>query len=203
MVKINAVFFDLGGVLLRTEDHTPRQQLAAHLGMTYGQLAELIFNSETARLATLGKISAEAHWEQVRQTLVLAPDEFLAARQAFWDGDRLDLHLIQTIRTLRASRKTAMLSNAWDDLRSYIENKWKFADAFDEMIISAEVGLAKPDPRIYQYAADRLGFQTQECVLLDDFIENVEGSRSVGMQAIHFQDRSSALDELEGLLNSH
>jgi putative hydrolase of the HAD superfamily len=202
MVKINAVFFDLGGVLLRTEDHTPRQQLAARLGITYGQLAELIFNSETARLATLGKINAEAHWEQIRLSLGLAPAEFLAARQAFWDGDRLDMRLIQTIRTLRTSRKTALLSNAWDDLRSYIENEWKFADAFDEMIISAEVGLAKPDPRIYQYAADRLSFQPRECVLLDDFIENVEGARSIGMPAIHFKDRFSALEELEGLLES-
>jgi len=203
MVKIRAVFFDLGGVLLRTEDRAPREQLAARLGMTYGQLSELIFNSETARLATLGKINAEAHWEQVRQTLGLEPAVFLEARQAFWDGDRLDLHLIQYIRTLRASRKTAMLSNAWDDLRSYIENEWKFADAFDEMIISAEVGLAKPDPRIYQYAADQLGCQPQACVFVDDFIENVDGALSIGMQAIHFKNSSTALEELEGLLNGN
>ena len=201
-MKINAVFFDLGGVLLRTEDRAPRQQLASRLGMSYAQLAELIFNSESACLATLGEISAEAHWEQVRLSLGLAPPEFLAARRAFWDGDCLDMHLIQYIRTLRKSRKTALLSNAWDDLRSYIEDEWKFADAFDEMIISAEVRLAKPDGRIFQYAAARLGFEPGECVFMDDFIENVEGSRSVGMHAIHFTDSSSALEELEGLLNS-
>ncbi|OGO28291.1 MAG: hypothetical protein A2W33_03190 [Chloroflexi bacterium RBG_16_52_11] len=201
MVKVNALFFDLGGVLLRTEDRTPRQQLASRLGMTYGQLSELVFNSETARLATIGKIGAEEHWEQVRQTLGLAPDEFLAVRKDFWEGDRLDTHLIQYLRRIRSTRKTALLSNAWNDLRDYIETQWKFADAFDEMIISAEIGLAKPDPRIYQYAAARFGIQPDECVLVDDFIENVDGSRSIGMQAIHFKSSSAALEELEALLN--
>jgi len=202
MVMISAVLFDLGGVLLRTEDRSPREQLAIRLGMNSWQLAELIFNSETAHLATIGKISAEAHWEQVRQTLGLARAEFREARHAFWDGDQLDIHLIEYIRTLRNSRKTALLSNAWDDLRYYIEKEWKFSDAFDEMIISAEVGLAKPDPRIYQYAAVRLGFPPQECVFVDDFIENVEGARSIGMHAIHFKSSSPAREELEGLLDS-
>ena len=187
--------------MLRTEDRTPRQQLASRLGMTYGHLSELVFNSETARLATIGKIGAEEHWEQVRQTLGLAPDEFLAVRKDFWEGDRLDTHLIQYLRRIRSTRKTALLSNAWNDLRAYIETQWKFADAFDEMIISAEIGLAKPDPRIYQYAAARFGIQPDECVLVDDFIENVDGSRSIGMQAIHFKSSSAALEELEALLN--
>ena len=202
MVKVNALFIDLGGVLLRTEDRTPREQLAARLGMTYRKLSELVFTSETAQLATIGKIGAEEHWEQVRQTLGLAPAEFLAARKAFWDGDRLDMDLIQYLRTMRSTRKTALLSNAWDDLRGYIETQWNFADAFDEMIISAEVGLAKPDPRIYQYAAARFGFKPDECVFVDDVIENVEGSRGIGMQAIHFKSSSAVMEELEVLLNN-
>jgi HAD superfamily hydrolase (TIGR01509 family) len=57
----------------------------------------------------------------------------------------------------------------------------------DDILISAEVGLAKPDPRIYRLAAERLGVRPDEAVFVDDFAANVEGARAVGMRAIHFR----------------
>ncbi len=90
LLTIRAVIFDFGGVLLRTEDPYPRQQLAARLGLPKEKLYYQIFDSESARLATIGKVSAEAHWEAVRQALGIGETEFQEARAAFWAGDRLD-----------------------------------------------------------------------------------------------------------------
>jgi epoxide hydrolase-like predicted phosphatase len=200
-LTIRAVIFDFGGVLLRTEDPYPRQQLAARLGLPKEKLYYQIFESESARLATIGKVSAEAHWEAVRQALGIGETEFQAARAAFWAGDRLDEGLIETLRSLRSRFKTALLSNAWDDLRPVILRNWDISDAFDEMIISAEVGIAKPAPRIFQITVDRLGVLPGEAIFVDDFIENIEGARTFGLRTIHYQGNQSLYREMEMMLD--
>jgi len=197
---IRAVIWDFGGVLVRTEDRTPREQLATRLGLTSSELYNLIFETETARLATIGKVTTQDHWENVRATLGLTRDEFPVVPDYFWGGDRLDTELIEFIRGLRSHYKTGLLSNAWDDLRRMLEEKWRIADAFDAIIISAEVGVAKPDLQIYQIALERLGVAPQEAVFIDDFRHNVEAARAVNMHGIQFQSPGQARAELEQML---
>jgi glucose-1-phosphatase len=198
---IQAVIWDLGGVLLRTEDYAPRRALAQRYGMTLGEIEELVFSGESGDRAQLGEIKVEQHWENQRAKLGLRPAELQAFRDQFWGGDRLDTDLVAYIRGLRQSYKTGLLSNAFSDLRRVVTETWKFADAFDEMIISAEVGLVKPDPRIYQLALDRLGVAPEAAVFIDDFSHNVDGARAVNLKAIHFKDPQQARGELENLLN--
>jgi epoxide hydrolase-like predicted phosphatase len=201
-MSIRAVIFDLGGVLLRTEDQTPRRELAERLGITRQEMYSLIFDSPSARQASLGTITAEEHMERLRLTLGVPPEDFSTVPGAFWSGDRLDLGLVNYIRTLRLRYKTALLSNAWSDLRGMLTERWEIADAFDEMVISAEVGIVKPDPRIYHLALERLQVAPQEAVFVDDFIENIEGGKAVGLHTIHFRTPHQAIEDLSSLLNS-
>jgi epoxide hydrolase-like predicted phosphatase len=200
-LTIRAVIFDFGGVLLRTEDKLPRQQLATILGLPKEKLYYQIFDSESAHQAMVGKISAEAHMEAVRQALGIGEDVFREAREEFWAGDRLDVELIDYLRRLKPRYKTALLSNAWDDLRGYIQRNWDICDAFDEMIISAEVGIAKPDPRIYAVALERLGVLAGEAVFVDDFIENIESAKAFGLNTVHFQGSQRMYADLEMILD--
>ena len=199
-MTIQAVIFDLGGVLLRTEDPTPRRELAARLGLSREQIYYHIFDSPSARQATLGQISVDEHWESIRRGLGISVEDFPAVRQAFWAGDRLDTDLVESIRALRPRYKTALLSNAWGDMRSYLTGRWNVADAFDDVVISAEVGIAKPDPRIYRLALERLGVTAGEAVFVDDFLENIEAARALGLHTVHFRTPDQARDELDILL---
>jgi epoxide hydrolase-like predicted phosphatase len=199
---IRAVIFDLGGVLVRTEDPTPRQQLAERLGMSRDELNNLIFDSETAVQATLGEISAQAHWDAVQEGLGIPHEKFVSIPVDFWGGDTLDTELVAYIRSLRSRYKTALLSNAWDDLRTVLRNEWQMEDAFDVIIISAEVRCAKPEERIYRLALERLGVEPAEAVFIDDYPPNVGGARAIGMQAIRFQNPEQAKADLERLLES-
>jgi epoxide hydrolase-like predicted phosphatase len=198
---IQAVIWDLGGVLLRTEDYAPRRALAQRFGMTVAEIEEIVFSGESGDRAQRGEINVEQHWENQRRALGLSPAEMQAFRDEFWAGDRLDTDLVAYIRRLRRDFKTGLLSNAFSDLRRVVTETWKFADAFDEMVISAEVGLVKPDPRIYRLALERLGIAPAEAVFIDDFSRNVLGARAEGLNAIHFQDPQQTRRELEGLLD--
>jgi epoxide hydrolase-like predicted phosphatase len=198
---VDAVIFDLGGVLVRTEDRKPRTQLAARLDMTYDQLSALVFDSQSAIQAMKGEISADAHWQVIKNKLGLSDQDLKLVQTDFWAGDVLDENLVNFLRQLRPRYKTALLSNAWDDLRQMIEEVWQITDAFDRMVISSEVGLVKPDQAIYQRMIAELGVAPSKAVFVDDFQHNVEGARSAGLMAIHFQSPEKALGDLQVLLD--
>ena len=196
---IRAIFFDFGGVILRTEYQSPRQHLAERLNMEYDDLVRLVFDSETSRKACLGAATVDAHWTAVMKKLNRPVSESHAFRDEFFGGDVLDRELIQLMRELRTKYKIGLISNAWNDLRDYITRQ-KFVDVFDAMTISAEVGVVKPEAKIFQIALDQLQVRAKEAMLVDDFIENIEGCQKIGMQGLHFKDPEKAFRKLKALL---
>ena len=149
-MNYQAVIWDLGGVLVRTDDPLPRQALAQRLGHTRASLDQLVFGGESSRRAQLGELTEQQHWENVRQMLGLQIEALSEFQREFWGGDRLDHELVDFIRSLRRDYRTGLLSNNFSSLRSNLSTHWQIADAFDVIVISSEVHLLKPDARIYQ-----------------------------------------------------
>jgi epoxide hydrolase-like predicted phosphatase len=198
-MTIRAVFFDLGGVIVRTENPVPRTTLAKSLGLSYADIDKLVFENESSKQASLGLITEARHWQNVARLLNQPDSEIDRLRSEFFAGDRVDLELVGLMLSLRLFIKIGLISNAWSELRAWIEAQ-NFADAFDDMVISAEVGFAKPDPRIYQAALQNLQVLPEESVFLDDMPRNVEAARKIGMHAIHFVQPDQAIAELKTLL---
>ncbi len=198
---IRAVIWDFGGVLLRTEDYTPRDKLAESIGKKREELEYLLYAGESSRRAQSGQITWQAHLDYVAGSLGLHPHEMEDFLERFWKGDRLDEDLLNSIRSLKKHYKMGLLSNAFENLRELIGEYWKFDDVFDKVIVSAEVGMMKPEARIYQLMLRELEVAAAEAVFVDDFLENVESAREVGLYAIHFKSPQQALGELEEILN--
>ena len=196
---IDTVLFDLGGVLLRTEHQAPREHLAERLNVRYEDLVSLVFESATARQASLGKITTEQHWQAVAARMGRPASEIASLRDEFFGGDVLDLELLSFIRALRPSRRTGLISNGWPDLREYVARN-RFDDAFDVLVISAEVGLLKPDPRIYELALGQLGTTAAQAALVDDTRANVEAATALGMHGILFKESEQVRRDLTGIL---
>ena len=76
--------------------------------------------------------------------------------------------------------------------RNLFTDTYAIAAHFDNVTISAEEGIMKPDRRIFQIALARSGIKPEEGLFVDDFIENVTGARQAGMAAIHFTDPDTA-----------
>ena len=198
-MSIRAVFFDLGGVILRTEFQAPRQQLADWLGLEYDDLYEIVFYGDTGLKASMGEISSDDHWASVIKRLRRPASELGTIREQFFAGDIVDRTLVEYIRSLRGKYKTGLISNAWSDLRDFVVRE-KFDDAFDGMIISAEVGAMKPEAKIFQIALEQFGVKPKEAIFIDDVLENVEGCEKAAMKGIHFKDAESTLQQLKALL---
>ena len=201
-MTIEAIIWDIGGVLGRTIDRQPRFLLAARLGLAYEQLERMIWGGERGHMAQRGEISAVDQWRWAAVQLGLPESDAGALRQEYFSGDVIDDELVEYIRQLHHHYKTGIISNAMDDTRSLALTEWGFDGVFDSMVFSASAGVMKPDPHIYQLALQDLGVEPEAAVFIDDFIENVRGAEAVGMHGIHFRSPDQVKAELEALLNS-
>ncbi|MFD1151590.1 HAD-IA family hydrolase [Saccharothrix hoggarensis] len=91
---------------------------------------------------------------------------------------------------------TAVLSNA----DGYWSPPADWAALFDVVITSGDVGIAKPDRRIYLLTAERLGLAPRDCVFVDDLAVNVRGAAAAGMVGVHHRSVDATVEELETLL---
>ncbi len=200
--EIKAVIFDVGGVLVRTHDHSGRRKWEQELGLPQGGADELVFNSRMGTLAQQGAITDEELWAWIGSDLQLGND-LEAFRTDFWAGDELDQSLVELIRDLRPKYQTAIISNATDALNYNLTEVYPIADEFDLIVGSAYERVMKPVPLIYERTLERLQRQPEECVFIDDAPANISGAEHVGLKAIQFTpvlDLQAALGKL-GITN--
>jgi epoxide hydrolase-like predicted phosphatase len=93
--------------------------------------------------------------------------------------------------------KTGLISNSWSTSHY---DRGLLEELFDVVVISAEVGLHKPQPEIYRLAAERLAEPPEQCVFVDDLRENCAGAEAVGMTAVLHRDPAKTIERLEELL---
>lgn len=98
--------------------------------------------------------------------------------------------------------KLGLLSNAADNWLDNLFAPWQVA-LFDEVVLSCEVGMVKPDPRIYDVMAMKLGMLPEECLFIDDIERFVTAAIDVGMQARVFTDTNTFIKEFEEKTYEH
>jgi putative hydrolase of the HAD superfamily len=184
---VRGLFFDVGGVLMRTEDLSPRRKWEERFGLAEWGLADAVFNSPPSRRASIGLGGSPEIWRHIAERFGLDEAEAADLQRDFWAGDRLDESLLAYIASLRPRYRTAIISNAWPDMRDYLSQSPGIQAAFERTYISAEIGMAKPDPRIYEFVLRDLSLKPEEAVFVDDFPENVDAARSLGMAVVHYQ----------------
>ncbi|GAB4508399.1 MAG: HAD family phosphatase [Anaerolineae bacterium] len=181
-----AIIFDFGNVLMFTTDYTPRHAWDARLGLPPGSVERAVHNSTSWVQAQRGEIAITAYWQDVAERLSLSPEQTQQLAHDFYSGDTLDADMLAYIRELRATgHQTALLSNDSVELRPKLE-RLNLLSLFDAVMISAEVGVMKPDAAAYTAVLAAVGRPAPETVFVDDRMENVEGARAVGMLAVHY-----------------
>jgi putative hydrolase of the HAD superfamily len=91
-----------------------------------------------------------------------------------------------------AGRRTAMLSNGVPEVMARVREERNLERFFDVVVVSCEVGCAKPDPAIYELTLRRLQVEAEAALFVDDRTENLEAARAIGLQTFHFIGESEA-----------
>jgi putative hydrolase of the HAD superfamily len=124
------------------------------------------------------------------------PAEGLLARM--FAASALDDAMLDLVRSLRrAGLRTALLSNSWG---SGDYPRHLFPDLFDVAVISSEVGMRKPEERIFRHTAALLGLEPQECVFIDDVSANIAAAEAIGLVCMRHQQPGPTAAWLHELL---
>jgi epoxide hydrolase-like predicted phosphatase len=184
---IKAFIFDFGGVLVRTEDYGPRHTWDERLGLPTGSVERAVHHSDIWIQAQLGRITPRAYWHGVAELLYMRQDDIAELRRDYFSGDRLNYRLVALIRDLREKGyRVALLSNESLQLESRL-HQHGIHDLFDPVLISAQMGIMKPDPTVYRVALQTLGVRPHEVVFIDDSLANVRGAQPLGIHTILFR----------------
>lgn len=200
---IKAIVLDIGGVLLRTEDRTSREKLEQKYDLPTGESDKLVFDSDVALASTLGTTGPDLIWQNVADKLALSPEALKTFKHSFWAGDSVDWEVIQFLQECREDYIVALLSNAWRNFRTVLAEKYQIEEGptVDKIFISSELGVAKPNKRIYEIVADKLNCEMDEILFVDDFVENIKAAKALRMHTIHYQPGMDLINEIKSRLN--
>ncbi len=202
---VKAVVFDYGAVF--TFEWRTRRFLAEHdraLGLRPGTLFQHFFSGESWEVVSTGKISEDEYFRRLQASWEgpwpAGLEEFRHGGAAF---EGLNQRVVRLALALRRRCKVGLLSNATISLRELL-SELGLLDLFDFAVISAEVGLRKPDPAIFHLAATVAEVDISECLLVDDKERNTGAAIAAGMQAIRFRSAAQLQRELlaRGLLDA-
>ena len=187
------------GVLMLTDENDISSTVAKALNAPYEKVREIYF-SDTNDKVDLGEITMDKFYEYVLDTLQISRDKKHLLEEVFYERAYIDEDLLKQIVEMSREYKIGLLSNYSNDLRPRIEKEWAIGSVFDEIIISCEVGMIKPDPAIFNLMLDRLDVKADESVFIDDRIKNIDGAKKIGLHTIFFTSREQALEELALIL---
>ena len=129
----------------------------------------------------------------------LTPNDLLARQQ---EGEVVNKPLLEYAESLKGRFKLGMLSNISSRERLDIRFEPGVLDrVFDVVVPSGDVGYIKPQPEIFELIADRLGVLPEECLMIDDVIQNCEGARATGMQAVQYISNEQIMTDVNALVD--
>ncbi len=199
-VAINAVVFDIGGVLEITPALGLGRKWETRLGLPDGALGERMRDVWLA--GSIGTISEAQVYQALTDRLGLGEGQLAEYVADLWREylGTANSELIEYARGLRPRYRTGILSNSFVGAREREQAAYGFEDLVDEIVYSHEAGMGKPDPRIYALICARLGVRPRETVFLDDAPACVDGARAAGLHAVLYRDNRQAMEEVGELL---
>lgn len=202
--NIDALIIDFGGVLT-----TPLQDalgvfaersgielqdlVRVALGLYTGTEDRLVHDFETGAISEADFATGLAARLQEATGVRVSPEGLI---QKMFAVD-LEEDMLSAVATVKASGfKTALLSNSWG---SSLYPRARLADLFDSLVISGEVGMRKPDPRIYELALERIQVEPPRSVFVDDHPGHLAAARTLGMLTILHRSPKETIAELESV----
>lgn len=181
---IQAVFSDLDGVL-RLWSGEQMSRTEATVGLPQGSFWAVAFDSELLRLAVTGRISDE-EWrrEAERRLRSRYPDADVGHAVRVWSAalGQVNTEVLELMRLCRRRVPVGLISNATSRLRQDLE-QLHLTDEFDYIFNTSELGVAKPNPTVFQLALERVGVQAEHSFFVDDDADNIYAAAKLGMHA--------------------
>jgi putative hydrolase of the HAD superfamily len=190
-----AVLIDIGGVLLADYLSAAANAWGNRLGTgPHAFLAALFAGNDDHVL--IGRASEAGWWRIIADRLHVDEKQAAAIRADLLARQTWNTALLTGLRRIRARATIAIVSNAWPDIRASMTDAG-LLDLADTVVLSCEVGYAKPDPRIYAIALHSVRTDPADALFIDDTPEHVNAASSLGMSSHLHTDTGETLTRIE------
>jgi putative hydrolase of the HAD superfamily len=187
---IKAIMFDWGGVLAENTTEKIIKKISTTFDINQDKLYDIYIKNLPKY--ELGALNSNEFWniicdkfniplQKVKKLIAIVPK----ITPVFKLSKKLKL----------SGYKVSILSTNHEDRINIIKDNFNL-NFFDDILFSKDIGIMKPNKKIYQIAMKRIKCQPKECIFIDDHIENVNGAKIIGMEAIHFRDIEQLEKEL-------
>jgi putative hydrolase of the HAD superfamily len=199
--RIKCIIIDLGDVLIELDFSRFFNEVITPSPLNKPQapiMLEFFRQSDTYHQ---GKITDEEFYKQACEILgvcSLDQKEFYGAFNSIIN--KLNLDMVELIRNIKSSNNLVLIcmsninSSHWKHLK---KQKWDIWELFDDFILSHEIHLTKPDPKMYELAIEKAGCKPKEVLFIDDGMNNVRSAREMGINAIRFVGLDNLVEELK------
>ncbi|MCA9238049.1 MAG: HAD family phosphatase [Planctomycetales bacterium] len=201
-MSLQFLYFDLGGVLLSFSHDAMCRQMAEVAGVSVATVQDALFDAVAGpslqwRLER-GDVSVDDAYDHFCERTGTTPDRAALYHAASNIFAPLDATIKLATRLRAAGHRMGILSNTNPfDWRFVTDGRFSFInDNFQCHALSFEAHAMKPDPEIFQYAAQQAGLSPGEIFFTDDREENVAGALAAGFDAVVFQSADQLADAL-------
>lgn len=197
--RIKHVVFDVGNVIVRW---APLEITRLTLGDAKAseQWARSIFGSEIWVNLDKGVLSEAQAKREYQVKVGLSAEE---CERLFYYVKHTQLLIYGSVDVLKRVKAAGYgvyaLTNNVHETVAYLKSTYTFWDVFNGVTVSADLGLLKPEPEIYQAMLAQHGIKASEAVFIDDMPHNVEGAKAVGLSAIQFESAAQCEQALNVL----
>lgn len=194
----DAVIFDLDGVIRHWNDDQ-LDDVETSFGLPPRTILDVAFSPELGPLAVTGAMNYREWMDAIRERVIDRHGPSATGALDEWEANvgLVDTQMLAVVRSVRKVTRVALLSNGTTRLRRDL-HVLDLLDELDVVFNTAELGVAKPDPDVFELVLDRLGLDAEHACFVDDLPENVEGARSVGLRAHLHTDPATTAEFLRG-----
>lgn len=202
-MAIKAIVFDIGGVLEITPDLGLGKKWEQKMNLKPGELDQRLH--EVWAGGSVGTITIEQVHTQIGENIGWSAEQVNEFMGDMWKEylGTLNVELANYFRSLRPQYKTAIVSNSFVGAREKEAEAYQFDTICDFIIYSHEVGLRKPDPRIFTLACERLGLQPNEIIFVDDHADVYASAVEMGMHCFEIKDNAQIIADIERCIRSN
>jgi 2-haloacid dehalogenase len=200
---ITAIIFDFGNVFVKWDPHGVYRRFFPTTEAVDSFLEEIHF-AEWNTHQDAGRSFKDGVAELTKQFPQYA--ELIQAYHVYWEESITEI-LYDTIDVARKLKSAGwhiyLLSNFSAETFPLMQKHYDFAQLFDDMIISGEHKMIKPDPAIYELTLNRINREARECLFIDDSLPNIETAQKLGFHTIQFHSPEQLDKDLEDLLGQY
>ena len=194
--KIKNLIFDVGGVIILTKkvDFSKFDKMFSLRAGTMEKIVRTCFSKKMT-----DKDFDEKSFFEENFSHLLSWTDYQKILERIYKTEKTNKPLLNWIKKKKKTYKMFLLTNNTAALKPLLKEKFKIDHLFNFVFNSAEIGLAKPDPKLFEYLLKKIKTSPRECLFIDDKPENIEVARKIGFLSILFENNKKFLTKMREL----